>query len=206
MQIVKLIVFLFLDLKIPLAISSNALSALQDTGMELDQKRHLMTLKQTWRELGCAVNNAYIIIEKEKNALILNLTLENVESMINDVILIRGSELVGKDVVVMVDVDPTVPKIIKTDRLRICQIICNIMTRAIRFVPSGEGMKIKIGILYQNDIRFLEIYGIFDTTAKEITDRLCSGDPFAPPVVSGEEDFMNSGLDLIIAKVFCFLY
>lgn len=173
--------------------------------MEPDQKRHLMTLKQTWREMGCAVNNAFIIVEKERNALIPKLTLENIESLINDVILIRGSELIGKDLVAVVELDQSVSRVIKTDKLRLCQIVCNMMTRAIRFIAPRSGFTIKLHQECQDNRRMLTLTTIFEVATTELAERLAHEDPGSPTVTIDEDDGMNSGLDMVIAGVIYFL-
>ena len=62
----------------------------------------------------------------------------NVASVLNDVLNMAEARKGGKDLKILVDVDPMIPRGIVGDEMRIRQIVTNLMTNAIKFTEKGS--------------------------------------------------------------------
>ncbi len=68
----------------------------------------------------------------------------NIASTVNDVINMAMTRKGDKDIEIIVRVDPTIPKGLIGDEVRIRQVIVNLLTNAVKFTPSGGVIIIKI--------------------------------------------------------------
>ena len=62
----------------------------------------------------------------------------NIASLINDVINMAEARRGAKDIEILADVDPNIPKGLIGDEMRIRQVIVNLMSNAIKFTPKGS--------------------------------------------------------------------
>ncbi len=105
-----------------------------------------------------------------------------------------------RDVQLVFDVDPLVPKSLKGDVLRIHQIMLNFLSNAIKFTLVGE-IVLSIQVLEQDDENVTLKFMVEDTgigMPQEVADKM--SEPFVQADTSTTRRFGGTGLGLVICK------
>lgn len=124
----------------------------------------------------------------------------NLHDLIQDIIYLCNTLMVGKDIRLVVDVDKKIPKILKGDPSKLSQVLLNILSNSIKFVDHGQ-IALKASLLQreQGDVHLEFILsdtgiGIQNSNLDKIFDsfqQLNTNEPYK---------YGGSGLGLTIVK------
>ncbi|MEH6347309.1 MAG: CHASE4 domain-containing protein [Bermanella sp.] len=121
-------------------------------------------------------------------------------SLIEQLALLDVIKKKDRDVQLVFDVDPLVPKSLKGDVLRIHQIMLNFLSNAIKFTLVGE-IVLSIRVLEQDDENVTLKFMVEDTgigMPQEVADKM--SEPFVQADTSTTRRFGGTGLGLVICK------
>ncbi|MFV8346128.1 response regulator [Flavobacterium sp. ZB4P13] len=187
------------ELRTPLYGVVGITNMLLDEHKELADSPHLSSLKFSARYLLSLVNDVLQINKIEENRIILENSTFNLSDEIH---MIKNSlSFIAKNNnnFVIVKIDPTIPEYLIGDKLRLSQIIINLVSNALKFTKNGE-VFITINLVkVVNKSHSLE-FKIKDNgigIAVEDQDKV-----FEKFVQVGrkEEDYQGTGLGLSIVK------
>jgi len=173
---------------------------LMETSLDKKQFDYLLKIKNSGDLLLGIINDILDFSKIEAGKLDveniefdLNTTLENVSSMISVKAEDKGIELIF-------DIDNNVPAIIKSDPLRLGQVIINLMNNAVKFTDTGE-IILKIKMLPVVDEKEFLQFEIIDTgiglTQEQIGKLFQS---FSQADSSTSRKYGGTGLGLTISK------
>ncbi|MFV8378091.1 response regulator [Flavobacterium sp. LB3R33] len=187
------------ELRTPLYGVVGITNMLIDEHKELADSPHLSSLKFSARYLLSLVNDILQINKIEDNRIELESLTFNISDEIN---MIKSSlSFIAKtnDNVVHVDIDPKIPEYLIGDKLRLSQIIMNLVSNALKFTKKGE-VSINVNLVsVKGNSHFLEFkiqdngIGIHATDQDKIFDKFVQ-------VGRKETDYQGTGLGLSIVK------
>nr|WP_315208133.1 response regulator [uncultured Flavobacterium sp.] len=187
------------ELRTPLYGVVGITNMLLDEHKELAHSPHLSSLKFSARYLLSLVNDILQINKIEDNRIILESLTFNISDEIN---MIKSSlSFIAKtnDNVVHVNVDPNIPEYLIGDKLRLSQIIMNLVSNALKFTKKGE-VSINVNLVkVEEKSYFLEFQiqdngiGIHAADQEKIFDKFVQ-------VSRKETDYQGTGLGLSIVK------
>lgn len=187
------------ELRTPLYGVVGITNMLLDEHKELVNSPHLSSLKFSARYLLSLVNDILQINKIEDNRIILESLTFNISDEIN---MIKSSlsflaKTNNNDVVVIID--PNIPEYLIGDKLRLSQIIMNLVSNALKFTKQGEvGINISL-VKVEGKSYFLEFkiqdtgIGIDPVDQDKIFDKFVQ-------VGRNETDYQGTGLGLSIVK------
>ncbi|TDE52592.1 response regulator [Flavobacterium sp. GT3P67] len=187
------------ELRTPLYGVVGITNMLLDEHKELAHSPHLSSLKFSARYLLSLVNDILQINKIEDNRIILENLTFNISDEIN---MIKSSlSFIAKtnDNVVQVNVDPNIPEYLIGDKLRLSQIIMNLVSNALKFTKKGE-VSINVNLVrVEGKSHFLEFkiqdngIGIHATDQEKVFDKFVQ-------ISRKETDYQGTGLGLSIVK------
>ncbi|MDI5950015.1 response regulator [Flavobacterium yafengii] len=187
------------ELRTPLYGVVGITNMLLDEHKELVNSPHLSSLKFSARYLLSLVNDILQINKIEDNRIILENLTFNISDEIN---MIKSSlSFIAKtnDNLVQVDVDPNIPEYLIGDKLRLSQIIMNLVSNALKFTKKGEVIISVNLVRVEGKSHFLEFkiqdngIGIHTADQEKIFDKFVQ-------VGRKETDYQGTGLGLSIVK------
>nr|WP_315232778.1 response regulator [uncultured Flavobacterium sp.] len=187
------------ELRTPLYGVVGITNMLLDEHKELAGSPHLSSLKFSARYLLSLVNDILQINKIEDNRIVLENLTFNISDEIN---MVKSSlSFIAKtnDNVVHVNVDPNIPEYLIGDKLRLSQVIMNLVSNALKFTKKGE-VSINVNLVkVEGKSHFLEFkiqdngIGIHATDQEKIFDKFVQ-------VSRKETDYQGTGLGLSIVK------
>ncbi|WP_244533844.1 tetratricopeptide repeat-containing hybrid sensor histidine kinase/response regulator [Flavobacterium granuli] len=187
------------ELRTPLYGVVGITNMLLDEHKELANSPHLSSLKFSARYLLSLVNDVLQINKIEENRIVLENMTFNISDEIN---MIKNSlSFLAKnhDNKINVYIDPAIPEYLIGDKLRLSQILINLVSNALKFTQSGE-VKIKVDLVKLEDKECSVKFNIEDNgigIAKEDQDKIF--DTFVQ-IGRKEIDYQGTGLGLAIVK------
>ena len=187
------------ELRTPLYGVIGITNMLLDEHKELADSPHLSSLKFSARYLLSLVNDVLQINKIEENRIILENLTFNISDEIN---MIKNSlTFLAKNNNNSIDlkIDPEIPENLIGDKLRLSQIIINLVGNALKFTKNGE-VSIEVNLLkVTNKFHFIEFKIKDNGVGIAIEDQ---GKIFEKFVQVGrkEEDYQGTGLGLSIVK------
>lgn len=187
------------ELRTPLYGVVGITNMLLDEHKELADSPHLSSLKFSARYLLSLVNDVLQINKIEENRIVLENMAFNISDEIN---LIKNSlSFIAKnhDNKINVYIDPAIPEYLIGDKLRLSQILINLVSNALKFTKNGE-VSIKVNLVRFEDKLCCIEFNIEDNgigIAKEDQDKIF--DTFVQ-IGRKEIDYQGTGLGLAIVK------
>ena len=111
--------------------------ALRETDLEM-AKAHVRQIKRSSGMLLTIINDILDFSKIESGKMEINMNEYSPMQLIDDIVHILQTRVKGKNVALIVDVDPNLPGKLMGDEIRIKQIITNIANNAIKFTHEGE--------------------------------------------------------------------
>lgn len=187
------------ELRTPLYGVVGITNMLLDEHKELANSPHLSSLKFSARYLLSLVNDVLQINKIEENRIVLENLTFNISDEIN---MIKNSlSFIAKNNnnFIYVNIDPKIPEYLIGDKLRLSQIIINLVSNALKFTKNGE-VFIDVNLSKVTDKMHFIAFKIKDTgvgIAAEDQDKI-----FEKFVQVGrkEIDYQGTGLGLSIVK------
>ena len=187
------------ELRTPLYGVIGITNMLLDEHKELANSPHLSSLKFSARYLLSLVNDVLQINKIEENRIILENLTFNISDEIN---MIKNSLTFlakNNNNSIDVNIDPAIPENLIGDKLRLSQIIINLVGNALKFTKNGE-VFIEVNLLkVTNKFHFIEFKIKDNGVGIAIEDQ---GKIFEKFVQVGrkEDDYQGTGLGLSIVK------
>lgn len=187
------------ELRTPLYGVVGITNMLLDEHKELANSPHLSSLKFSARYLLSLVNDVLQINKIEENRIVLENMTFNISDEIN---MIKNSlSFIAKnhDNKINVYIDPAIPEYLIGDKLRLSQILINLVSNALKFTKNGE-VKIKVDLVKMAEKECSVEFNIEDNgigIAKEDQDKIF--DTFVQ-IGRKEIDYQGTGLGLAIVK------
>ncbi|MNX32754.1 Aerobic respiration control sensor protein ArcB [compost metagenome] len=187
------------ELRTPLYGVVGITNMLLEEHKELSQSQHLSSLKFSARYLLSLVNDILQINKIEENKVVLeNLTfnISDEITMIKNSLSFLSQKNNNK---IKVDIDPCIPEYLIGDKLRLAQILMNLVSNALKFTKDGEVEIIVKLSKVEERIYFLEFHIIDNGVGIAVVDQ---GKIFEKFVQVGrkDEDYQGTGLGLSIVK------
>jgi signal transduction histidine kinase/ActR/RegA family two-component response regulator len=193
------------ELRTPLYGVVGITNMLLDEHKELADSPHLSSLKFSARYLLSLVNDILQINKIEENRIVLESLTFNILDEIN---MIKNSLSFlaqnNKDTLT-VKVDPAIPEYLIGDKLRLAQILMNLVSNALKFTKNGEVIIIANLVKVENKSHTIEFQikdngaGIAEADQDKIFDKFVQ-------VGIKENDYQGTGLGLSIVKQLLLLF
>lgn len=187
------------ELRTPLYGVIGITNMLLDEHKELANSPHLSSLKFSARYLLSLVNDILHINKIEENKVVLeNLTfnvLDEIEMVKNSLSFIAQSN----NDKITIQVDPSIPEYLIGDKLRLSQVLMNLISNALKFTNNGEVIVTANLVKVENKSHFVEFQvedngiGIAAEDQNKIFEKFVQ-------VGRSENDYQGTGLGLAIVK------
>ena len=173
---------------------------LLQTEMDGEQRELATGVKVSAENLLVIINDILDFSKMEAGKLDLDEGPVDLSGVVDDVGRILAVTAHGKDIELLVDVQPGIPDAVIGDRIRIQQILLNLGSNAVKFTSAGE-VVIRVSLLHENAERVALHFEVVDTgigIAPEDHDRLFSA--FAQEDSSTTRRYGGTGLGLTICR------
>lgn len=187
------------ELRTPLYGVVGITNMLSDEHKELANSPHLNSLKFSARYLLSLVNDLLQINKIEENKVVLENVTMNVADEINMVSNSLSFISTRNNNKVITEIDPAIPEFLVGDKIRLSQILMNLVSNALKFTQSGK-VKIKANLdRKEGTICFIKFevedtgMGIPEKDLGKIFDKFVQID-------RKEDDYQGAGLGLSIVK------
>ncbi|RDI50279.1 tetratricopeptide repeat-containing hybrid sensor histidine kinase/response regulator [Flavobacterium glaciei] len=187
------------ELRTPLYGVVGITNMLIDEHKELANSPHLSSLKFSARYLLSLVNDILQINKIEDNRMILENMTFNISDEINMVINSLSFLAKNNNNFVIVKIDPAIPEYLIGDKLRLSQIIMNLVSNALKFTLNGE-VTISLNLEKIEDESYFINFEIKDNgIGIALDDQEKIFDKFVQ-IGRKETDYQGTGLGLSIVK------
>ncbi|KAK1782868.1 putative histidine kinase [Copromyces sp. CBS 386.78] len=193
------------EIRTPLIGISGMVSFLQDTTLNEEQRDYTNTIQTSANSLIMIINDILDLSKVDAGMMKLNYEWFHTRSLIEDVNELVSTMAIAKRLELNYVVEEDVPAWVKGDKVRIRQVLLNVIGNAIKFTNEGEVFsrcKVVIpddGPLHENEI-MLE-FSIIDTGrgfTKEEAELIFK--PFSQIDGSSTRQHGGSGLGLVISR------
>ena len=116
---------------------------LSTTDLDPQQADYLHIINESSKVLLRLINDILDIAKIEAGEIELRYEPFSLHTMINNIKILNQPELINKNSVLEVEIDTSVPEILVADKLRLEQVIMNLLNNSIKFTDNG---KIKIEV------------------------------------------------------------
>jgi two-component system, sensor histidine kinase len=169
---------------------------LRDTNLSHEQQELLDTLNFSGNNLMALVNDILDFSSIEAGKLNLQVESFDLEKFIIETIALFSAQAKAKEIAIEYKIEPKVPQTLESDRMRLQQILMNLLSNALKFTQSG---KITVFVKNQNSDRML--FGVRDTGMGIPPEKIASlFQPFSQVDMSATRQFGGTGLGLVICK------
>jgi PAS domain S-box-containing protein len=193
------------EIRTPLIGISGMVSFLQDTVLNEEQLDYTNTIQTSANSLLMIINDILDLSKVDAGMMKLSYEWFHTSSLIEDVNELVSTMAISKHLELNYVVDSDVPPMVKGDRVRIRQVLLNVIGNAIKFTTEGEVFS-TCRVYHDNDA-FLDEneimleYSILDTGrgfTKEEADLIFK--PFSQIDGSSTRQHGGSGLGLVISR------
>lgn len=181
------------ELRTPVTVLRGHLEAMRDGVFPLDQQ-HLAVVYDQTLHLGRLVEDVRLLTLAEANHLPLTLTQESPNAIVHD--LAEGFRPLALDAEVQLQVEEQPAPSINVDKLRLQQVIGNLLTNALRHTPPDGTITLAVTCAADH-VRF-SVSNTGQTLTPEDAKHVF--DPFWRASDARERDTGGSGLGLAIAR------
>ncbi|MES2772039.1 MAG: response regulator [Pseudomonadota bacterium] len=188
------------ELRTPMHAILGMLTLLCKTQLNVAQLDYAKKAKDAARLLLALLNEILDFSKIEAGKMTLDTHPFETEQMLRDLSLVISGSLGQKNLSVLFDIDPELPRVLVGDALRLRQVLVNLISNAIKFTDQGE-VVISLSVVHQDgEMATLKI-GVRDTgigIAAENQVRIFSG--FTQAESSITRRFGGTGLGLVISQ------
>ncbi len=149
------------ELRTPLAAILGYTELLLRQNTQPDINAHLKTVYKNGKHLAGLLNDVLDLSKIEAGKLDLSIETVNLSTLISDIYRMIAQSAEEKRIELLVISDENCPLKIKTDAMRLSQILINLLTNAIKFTNQGA-VKLVITTQTKSDIRRL-VFSVEDT-------------------------------------------
>ncbi|MDD5150143.1 MAG: response regulator [Flavobacterium sp.] len=187
------------ELRTPLYGVVGITNMLLDEHKELAGSPHLESLKFSARYLLSLVNDILQINKIEENRIVLENLTFNVSDEINSIKNSLAFIAQNHNNKITIEIDPNIPEFLIGDKLRLSQILMNLISNALKFTKNGEVIVTANLVKIENKFHFIEFkikdngVGIATGDQDKIFEKFVQ-------VGKKENDYQGTGLGLAIVK------
>ena len=138
------------EIRTPMNGILGMLQLLQDSPLQAGQQEYVSTAYNSAEALLTLLNDILDFSKIEAGKLVLESIPLNLLQIIKELALLLETKAKERNVKLVVDTDDRLPMIIKSDPVRIRQILANLMTNAIKFTEDGQ-VTLKAIVLESNE-------------------------------------------------------
>ncbi len=165
------------------------------------QREYLETALDSGRGLVRIMNDILDLTKAEVGKLTIHNEPFEIRSAVLEVVRILDLEAKLKGLVLEYSIAPEVPESVTGDRLRLQQILTNLVANAVKFTPRG---KVAVTVTYEHSPSLIPrlVYTISDTGVGILADRQhLLFQPFSQADDSISRPYGGTGLGLVISKM-----
>jgi PAS domain S-box-containing protein len=188
------------ELRTPLHGVIGMVELLLDTYLDAEQMEYAETVRRSGDNLLHIIDDLLDLSKIEAGKLVIETVDVDLRQVVDDMTALLQTTAHGKGVTLSSDVDPDIPVRLAGDRLRIGQVLTNLVGNAVKFTEHGR-IEVRVQAREVDDgttrVRFLvEDTGI--GLSEEEQDRLFR--PFTQADASTTRHFGGTGLGLAVSK------
>lgn len=188
------------EIRTPMNAVLGMLRLLQSTELNNRQLDYASKAEGAAQTLLGLLNDILDFSKIEANKMSLELRPLRLDKMMRDISVILSSNLGGKPVELLFDMDPTTPLALVGDALRLQQILINLSSNAVKFTHAGE-VVVRIEVQDRSDTDVTLLFAVRDSgigIAPENQHRIFDG--FSQAEASTTRRFGGTGLGLSISR------
>lgn len=192
------------EIRTPLIGISGMVSFLQDTTLNEEQRDYTNTIQTSANSLLMIINDILDLSKVDAGMMKLNYEWFHTRALIEDVNELVSAMAIARRLELNYIVDEEVPTWIKGDRVRIRQVLLNVIGNAIKFTESGEVFsrcRVKTGVSGLGEQQVMLEFAVIDT-GRGFTEeeRKLIFKPFSQIDGSSTRAHGGSGLGLVISR------
>jgi signal transduction histidine kinase/CheY-like chemotaxis protein len=187
------------ELRTPLYGVIGITNLLLDEHKELAKSPHLNSLKFSARYLLSLVNDILQINKIEENKIILESLTFNVADEIKLVKNALSFIAQSHNNKIVTKIDPAIPEYVIGDKLRLAQVLMNLISNALKFTTNGEVIINANLVKIENNLHYIEFQISDNGVGIEAADQAKIFEKFVQ-VGRNESDYQGTGLGLAIVK------
>lgn len=191
------------EIRTPMNSVIGMTSLLRGTTLTTEQREFVDTIHQSGETLLTLVNDILDLSKIESGKLELEMQPFTLAHCLDEVLALAACPAAAKKLEVNYLIGSTVPTLIMGDRIRLRQILVNLVSNAIKFTSQGE-VFVTIEATFLGDDRYRLAFAVKDTgigIPAHLASRLFQ--PFHQVDASTTRRFGGTGLGLAIAKHLC---
>lgn len=191
------------EIRTPMNSVIGMTSLLRGTALTTEQREFVDTIHQSGETLLTLVNDILDLSKIESGKLELEMQPFTLAHCLDEVLALAACPAAAKKLEVNYLIGPTVPPLIIGDRIRLRQILVNLVSNAIKFTSQGE-VFVMVEATSLGDDRYRLAFAVKDTgigIPAHLASRLFQ--PFHQVDASTTRRFGGTGLGLAIAKHLC---
>ncbi len=173
---------------------------LLETDLNPEQRDFTQTIQESAESLMTIINDILDFSKMEVGKLELEEIDFDLRTMLGSIADLAAIRIRGKNIELMMNVNPEVPSLLKGDPGRLRQIIINLLGNAIKFTSEGE-IVLAVDVERETEKRVLLKFSVTDTGVGISQDKLRNlFDPFTQADSSTTRRYGGTGLGLTIAR------
>lgn len=189
------------EIRTPMNAMLGMLALLQQTSLLARQADYVRKAEAAAQSLLALINDILDFSKIEAGKMALDIQPFDLEELLQGVSVISAANITSKDMEVLFDIDPALPRLLMGDALRLKQVLLNLASNAIKFTARGE-VVIKVELRStQADTTANIRFTVSDTgigIAPENQERIFAG--FTQAEASTTRRFGGTGLGLSICR------
>ncbi len=126
------------ELRTPLNGVLGFISLLKNTSLSIEQRGHIDTIESSGEGLLVLIDDILDFSRIESGNMRVEVTAFEMRPFMRDIYLLQKSRAEEKGISFTFDIDPDVPAMIHTDKVRLAQVLGNIVGNALKFTERGR--------------------------------------------------------------------
>jgi two-component system, sensor histidine kinase and response regulator len=188
------------EIRTPLNGVAGMMNLLADTPLTGEQREYLDLARSSGDALMTVINDILDVAKIEAGRLEIERRDFNLHEMVEATCEMAAATAAGKDLELQSFVHDDVPRRVRGDRLRLGQILSNLVSNAVKFTADGE-VGVEVTLTEDSDQRAMVCFEVRDTGIGIAPDRIDAlFDPFSQADAGTTRRFGGTGLGLTIAR------
>ena len=188
------------EIRTPMNAVLGLLQLLQLSGLNARQQDYVHKAEGAARSLLAILNDILDFSKVESGKLVLDDAPFRLDELLRNLSVVLSSALQHKEVEVLFQLDPAVPRVLHGDGLRLQQVLLNLAGNALKFTERGE-VVVSLQLLQAGPERVRVEFAVRDTGIGIAADRLeAIFEGFTQAEASTTRRFGGTGLGLAISR------
>ena len=126
------------ELRTPITSIAGFIDLIRETGLNEEQSEYIDIVSQASTILLGTINDILNLSEINQSEIQISTEEFELESALDNMISMHEWSAFDKGIELIIDIERDVPRVIKTDQLRLMQICNNLVSNAVKFTSSGQ--------------------------------------------------------------------